>query len=100
MSGLGDTLRGARERRGETIAAAAEAVGAEVAQIETLEGERLDDLPDALDRAGLVDRYASTWSSIPRGSPRSSRCSMATTPTPTPSPSPFPSPGSPSATRR
>ncbi len=58
MSGLGDTLRGARERRGETIAAAADAIGAEAAQLEALETERLDDLPDGLDRAGLVDRYA------------------------------------------
>lgn len=58
MSGLGDTLRGARERRGETIAAAAEAVGAEAAQLAALETERLGDLPAPLDRAGLVDRYA------------------------------------------
>lgn len=58
MSGLGDTLRGARERRGETIASAADALGAEVAQLEALERERLDDLPHGLDRGGLVDRYA------------------------------------------
>ena len=58
MSGLGDTLRGARERRGESLAAAAHAVGAGVAQLEALESERLDDLPDGLDRADLVDRYA------------------------------------------
>jgi cytoskeletal protein RodZ len=58
VSGLGDTLRGARERRGETLAAAADAIGAEAAQLEALETERLDDLPDGVDRAGLVDRYA------------------------------------------
>lgn len=58
MSGLGDTLRGARERRGESLAAAAHAVGAGVGHLEALESERLDDLPEELDRAGLVDRYA------------------------------------------
>jgi cytoskeleton protein RodZ len=58
VSGLGDTLRGARERRGETIAAAADAIGAEVAHLEALETERLGDLPDELDRPGLVGRYA------------------------------------------
>lgn len=58
MSGLGDTLRGARERRGETLAAAAEAVGADHAQLEALEGEQLDRLPDGDERAQLVERYA------------------------------------------
>ena len=32
--------------------------GAEAAQLEALETERLGDLPDGLDRPGLVDRYA------------------------------------------
>jgi cytoskeletal protein RodZ len=58
VSGLGDTLRGARERRGEDLTAAAEAIGADPAHLEALEAEQLDRLPEGDDRAALVERYA------------------------------------------
>jgi hypothetical protein len=58
VSGLGDTLRVARERRDETLDAAAAAVGADAAHLAALEGERLDELAPDVDAADLVGRYA------------------------------------------
>ena len=58
MTGLGDTLRVARERRGETLDACAAATGIDPAQLGALEAGRLGDIPPGVDAADLVARCA------------------------------------------
>ena len=58
MTGLGDTLRLARERRGESLDACAAGAGIDAAQLSALEDERLDAIPAGVDAADLVDGYA------------------------------------------
>jgi len=57
VTGLGDTLRVARERRGETLDACAAAAGIDAAQLRAVEDERLDGLPSGV-AADLVARCA------------------------------------------
>ena len=58
MTGLGDTLRVARERRGESLDACAAGAGIDAAQLSALEDERLHAIPAGVDAADLVDGYA------------------------------------------
>lgn len=56
MTGLGETLRVARERRGESLDACATAAGVDAAQLGALEDERLDAIPRGVDAADLIAR--------------------------------------------
>jgi len=58
MTGVGDTLRSARERRGESLAAAADATGLRIADLLRLERDPLDAAEAAGWAAPLVERYA------------------------------------------
>lgn len=58
MTGVGDTLRNARERLGQSLAAVSDATGLPVEALERIEREPLTDPGDAEWAAPLVERYA------------------------------------------
>lgn len=58
MIGIGDSLRKARVRRGQTIAECARVTGIGPRFLDALEAERFDDLPPTAHAADLVARYA------------------------------------------
>ncbi len=58
MTGIGDTLRAARLRRGDDLAACAAATGIGPALLAALEQERFNALPPTAHHADLIARYA------------------------------------------
>ncbi len=58
MTGIGDTLRAARVRRGQELATCAIATGIGKSFLAALEDGRLDDLPPTANASDLIARYA------------------------------------------